>query len=397
MLKQNNLKNYWYLFRTFFLLGSVSFGGYLALVGMVRDKLVLRDKVMSDNRITEALALGSLLPGPLAVNVTAYLTYSISGFLGALISVIALLLPSYLIVLFLTLLYFEFNSAVNVDFILMGIIPVVVAIVFSMSLSMWKESCTNSLKRTIAVLSCLLLILVPGYATIVAALAIAGITGVIFFKKADTPSKPLILKGYTNYAILILMVFVVYFLARNYMPNNINFILFENFATASLTLFGGGYVMIPVLKVLLVDQLSWVSPREFFLGISLGQVTPGPILISSVFFGYKVNGVIGSIVSCISIFFPSSMLMILASKFYSQINRSVTIESALMGIKPAVVGLIIYSGFTLVLVNPLFTQIGYLVLLTTVAFLLLYKFKVKPMQAVVLGASLGYLFHLCFN
>jgi chromate transporter len=388
-----NIKIYWYLLKSFTIIGSVSFGGYLALLAMVREKLVVEDKVIDDHRITEAIALGSLLPGPLAVNVVAYVSYLLAGIPGAILSIVAVLLPSYLLVLLLSIFYFEFNSTVNFDFILMGIIPVVIGIIFLMAFTMWRRNCTGTKERIVAILSMLSLIVFTGYWAIVGAIVISGVAGVYLFKPEEGDQKPITFNGFVSYAGIAVMVGIFYMAISFCFSRELNFQLFNRFATVSLTLFGGGYVMIPVLKTLLVDQLSWVTQNEFFLGISLGQITPGPILISAVYFGYKVNGLVGSLLASIGIFLPSSMLMIVASKFYTQVSGNRYIVSALKGIRPAVVGLIIYSGLSLTLTNSLFSHIGYLILLVILSFLVLWNFKISPVIAVIVGGLFGYLTH----
>ena len=82
----------------------------------------------------------------------------------------------------------------------------------------------------------------------------------------------------------------------------LNFTLSKVFANISLTLFGGGYVFIPYLDKIIVEQLGWLTKREFVDSIAMGQITPGPILITATFIGYKINGLMGAFLSTLSIF-----------------------------------------------------------------------------------------------
>lgn len=391
-LRERNY-SYWYLMKSFLIIGSISFGGYLSLIGIVRDKLVLRDKVIEDDRITEAIALASLLPGPLAVNIVGYIGYHIAGMLGAIISIICVLFPSYLLLLLLSILYFDFNSLVDFDSILKGIIPVVIAIILSMAVGMWKKNCTNLQTILVALFSLVSLLIFNSYWTIVFVIIISGFFGILVFKQSVRGVTNTSISVHKKYLIVLLFIVSLYVASALIFSKDINFELFHRFATVSVTLFGGGYVMIPVLKTLLVDQLQWLTIKEFFLGISLGQVTPGPILISAVFFGYKVNGVVGSLFASIGIFFPSSLLMILTSKFFAQISRNHLIVSALQGVKPAIVGFIIYAAFSLTIADSSFANIAYLIPLIFIVFLILLRFKISPVIAVILGGTVGYLMH----
>jgi len=185
-----------------------------------------------------------------------------------------------------------------------------------------------------------------------------------------------------------------YVLMHGIVSSSRNLLLFDVFARTSLTLFGGGYVMIPILEMLLVDQLQWLTANEFLVGISMGHVTPGPILISAAFFGYKVNGPAGSVVAVLGIFLPSACLMIISSRFYSLIADNPAIRAALKAIRPAIVGMIAYSGVSLALGDKLFPGIQYLAFFAIVAFIMLETLKLSPVKAVLLGVLAGCLIFL---
>jgi chromate transporter len=395
----NQIKTYLYLIKSFLVIGSVSFGGYMPLIAMVRDRLVMRDKMLDEVKITEALALGSLLPGPLAVNVVAYVSFAIAGMFGALLSVIAVLLPSFLVVLILSILFFKYDSVFDFDFLMMGVIPVVLAIIFSMGLAMFKNNCKGLIDRIIALASLILLLLLPGYWTIVLVIIISGLLGIAFEREPHKEKEPekSQFEFKLGYLVIVPLLLFTYTVARSHRRDHLNFILFDEFAKSSLTLFGGGYVMIPIFKTLLVDTLKWATENEFLIGISLGQITPGPILTSSVFFGFKVNGIPGALVSAAGIFLPSSCLMILCSKFYSQVSSSLVLASALKGIKSAIVGLILYSGVSLIQSNTLFPNVAYLVGITGVAFFVTEFFRINPAWAVSAGALVGVLVQLIID
>jgi chromate transporter len=116
--------------------------------------------------------------------------------------------------------------------------------------------------------------------------------------------------------------------------------LFVTFSGMSLILFGGGFVFIPLIQEIVVEGLQWVSQTEFASAIALGQITPGPILISAAFIGYKVHGLLGAFVATFGIFFPPALLMVTASRALEKINHSPIIQRSLRGIRAAVLGLI---------------------------------------------------------
>jgi chromate transporter len=167
----------------------------------------------------------------------------------------------------------------------------------------------------------------------------------------------------------------------------------EYFTSVSLTLFGGGYVMIPVLKNMLVDQLGWFNNEEFVYGISIGQVTPGPILISSVFFGYKVGGVVGSIAAMVAIFFPSALLMIILSSIYRAFKNNGYIQSALQGVKPAVVGMILYAAISIFIEHTHNANLLISLSLALISFALVFRFNVTNALVILAGGVLGVLLY----
>lgn len=386
-----------YLVKSLLVIGSVSFGGYMALIAMVRDKFVVRDKVISDEQLAEAITLASLLPGPLAVNVVAYIGYTLSGVLGAICSILAVLMPSYLMVLSLSVLYVEFNSAFNFNPFITGIIPVVIAIIFYMGITMWKKNCTSRFELLIAFLSFFILLIFESYLSILLIIIGSGSMGILFIRSDSRGEDNFQFRFVFKSTLVALLLIPVYFGINYVCSTSFEWQIFDTFAQASITLFGGGYIMVPVLKSLLVDQLTWITSEDFLFGISIGQVTPGPILISSAFFGYRVNGFSGSLLATVGMFLPASALMILASHFYNFVKTNRWLVSFMSGVRPAVVGLIIYSGVSLVFSTELFSRIEYLVLLVLVILFFLIRFQLNPLKAIVLGALIGYLVHLIFT
>lgn len=109
-------------------------------------------------------------------------------------------------------------------------------------------------------------------------------------------------------------------------------------------LFGGGYVFIPMIQEIVVNNYHWVTQTQFSNAIAMGQITPGPILISAAFIGYVVKGFLGAIVATVGIFFPPALLMVTLSDVLETIKSSVTIQAALKGIRPAVIGMIFFAA-----------------------------------------------------
>ena len=150
-----------------------------------------------------------------------------------------------------------------------------------------------------------------------------------------------------------------------------------------LIFFGGGYVLIPLLQHLLVEQYQWLTLREFLDGVAISQLTPGPLAMLATFTGVRVGGFMGGLVATVCIFLPCIVLMLFVGRYYTRLKEIDLIGSTLDGVLPAVVGLVASAAWSLgsSLVN---LRDG---LILVVAFCLFRYTKVSPML-MILGAGL---------
>jgi chromate transport protein ChrA len=128
--------------------------------------------------------------------------------------------------------------------------------------------------------------------------------------------------------------------------------LFFTFATISLMLFGGAYVGIPLIQEIIVQDRSWLTPQQFADGIALGQITPGPIVISAAFIGYKVQGISGALAATVGIFLPPFFLTIGGTQILQWSKQSGQIQAAMQGIRPAVIGMIFAAAWIVAQTAP---------------------------------------------
>ncbi|MEO0490767.1 MAG: chromate transporter, partial [Cyanobacteria bacterium J06659_2] len=173
--------------------------------------------------------------------------------------------------------------------------------------------------------------------------------------------------------------------------------LFITFSGMSLLLFGSGYVFIPMIQELVVNTYDWISQPEFINAIALGQLTPGPILISAAAVGYSVKGFLGSLVATFGIFFPPAMLMLTCSNLLDNIKQSTVIQAALKGIRPAVVGLIFMAGIAFAQPVLALGQSTATYLVTALLFagsmFALLKWKVEVVLIIPIAGAIGVLLY----
>jgi len=117
------------------------------------------------------------------------------------------------------------------------------------------------------------------------------------------------------------------------------------FMKVDLLAFGGGFTTIPLIQREVVDRFGWVSTREFIDGIALGQVTPGPIVITATFVGYKAGGILGALLGTIAVFFPSFLIVTTLAPHYDRIKRSQRVQIMVRGVLAAFLGMLLLVAY----------------------------------------------------
>ncbi len=323
------------------------------MVAMVKKQLSDKLKVLSDTQILEGASLAAMLPGPLAVNSVVYYGFVLSGIKGALISFLAILLPTTLLVAGFAMWYF--STGLEVDASIGYVIPVIAAIIASVGYTMARKQIRLPSQWVIAVLAFLVSVTATHVLLLIGTIFTGGVAGYFLYKDVQSateagtgPSRLITRKEIITLAGILAVGTLVLFglaLATNQMGPSLS--LASVFSGMSLTLFGGGYVIIPIMQQALVSDLGWVTLHEFNAAIGISQVTPGPILSSVTFIGFKMAGISGAIIATVSIFLPSAMLMLLLTHVHEKIKHLKAIGAVMMGIRAVVIGLIFSGAYTI--------------------------------------------------
>ena len=368
-MKSNTL---FYIFWTFLKLGATAFGGYMSLVAIVKRQLVDIDHRLEEEELLDGVSLASMLPGPMAVNVIAYVGYCLRGVGGAVMAFLGIIIPSFLLVVALSWGYFTYGDVPAVKNIFMGIMPTITALILTVAIGMARKMKLWA-QWGMALLAALALVFWGGFTLTFLLIVCSGVAGYFLFRTSvENPVADRVKVGKRQWLV----------------SGTILFLLLCLLPGISLTLFGGGYVVIPALHELFVDQLAWLSSSEFADGIAIGQITPGPIFITAAFIGYKVSGVGGALLATVGMFTPPAVLIVLLSRFMAQVNQSVALKAAMKGIRAAVVGMIFASGLTIgqTMAPSLFSALLFLA-----AFVLSYKYNVSPIYLILGSGVAGFL------
>ncbi|GGE46302.1 chromate efflux transporter [Actibacterium pelagium] len=352
---ENSFPSLWRLFLIFFKIGCVSWGGYMALVSVVRAEIVEKHRLLRDDEIMDGIALAMLLPGPVAVNVVAFVGNRLRGTLGAALCATAVILPSFFLMLGFATVYFAWEGQEVAEKALSAIIPAIAAVIANAALKMRGKALPGPLEWTLAAIAAGLILFVGGIWIVAAIIVGAATVGMLRFRLSSrtetsaTAHKNPVSFGLGSWLAMAFLVgcLALFLLFPSLDITSLSAQLFSLFAGMSLMLFGGGYIFIPMVQEAVVGAQGWLGPDEFAASIALGQVTPGPILISATFVGYKVAGIAGAIVATIAIFLPPATLIVLAANQLERISHHAYYKAAQSGIRAVVCGMIMAAAVSL--------------------------------------------------
>lgn len=395
--KRENKVSLVYLFVTFLKIGSTSWGGFMSLIAVIQKQMSEKDEKIEQQEILQGVSLASVLPGPMAVNVVSFIGYKLRGVKGALISMAAILLPCFVLMLLLSKLYFTYGNIPAFGKFFAGILPAVGAIIVSVSYTMGKKNIKDVWQLTIAFASTLLVFFLKSYITTLLIIIFSGCIGYLIYHKKQ--SQKTVAKIHTKkkkpvrHALITIFTICFFCLIHVLMSTThdqgllLSRDLAYTFSGISLTQFGGGYVIIPSMQKIIVDGMHWLSNKEFADAIAMGQVTPGPIFISAAFIGYKLLGIWGAFISTIAVFLPAGLLMIFCTRFMESIRSSAIVIAVFKGISPAIIGMIFSAAFT-ILRGSTYAPMPTLSLFAAVLFIII-KLKLNPVYIIPLAGIAG--------
>jgi len=401
------------LFLSFLKIGTVGFGGGLAVIAQIRTLTVFKRGWLTDNEFAEAFALAQSLPGTSAGNTATYIGLKLRGWRGASVAMAGFILPSMLMMILMAILYRHLRYLPDSDRLFHGLNAAVVALIVITAWRIGRNTLNKSWQWIIAVLS----FLIVGFfgATVVEVVLTAGVVGIFIDSFAEKQLQKLRLyRGLTSRrrkriaARLIRArrsrttpnVFVGGYLMRALADDRVEkaalaakspgedcgsepqeldqpgldevkpprklgslafiglplallaklgllFMLATIFLRIGAITFGGGYVMIPLIEAEVVNNNHWLTHQEFADATALGQITPGPVLISATFIGYRVAGTLGALVATVSIFLPSFLMTIAAGSYLRRFRSNEIVQSFLRGVAPAVVGLLAAAALSI--------------------------------------------------
>lgn len=384
-----------YLFVTFVKIGCLSFGGNIALIAMVQRILVDQDEVLENDHILDGITIASILPGPMAVNVVTYVGYQLKGKQGALVSFIAVLLPATLLMACVSWMYFSFALTLNWTNALQFLTAPVAAIVLTTGINLYKKEIKYAWTDTVVALVAATVLYYSSNYTTTVLLLIAGALYGSFKYRTGAPSpgraafrfKINAKNSLTAATLIILGINLLMFFTGtfSYLSSK-PLMLLSVFSGISLSLFGGGYVMIPIMQTLFVDSLHWLRHREFIDSIAFAQASPGPILVNATFVGYKLGGWAGAVAATIGMFIPPASLMLIVGRGFKSLRSYQPVQHIISGLKVVIIGLIISSAVKIA-VDHTFSITFWII--AVFAFICHFCYKVNPIYIILSAIAAG--------
>lgn len=379
------------LTRYFLKLGTLGFGGPVALIGYMHRDLVEDQKWISEDEYREGLALAQLAPGPLAAQLGIYLGYVHYGVLGATLTGLAFVLPSFVMVVLLGMAYKLYGGLPWMQAVFYGVGASVIGII---TLSCYKLTVKSVSKLEIsAIKSRWILWIFFLVMAIITAITqreevwLFMLLGFIYMA-VKAPPKWLIKKE-----TALSTVFLAGIEFWQYEPSQLIKIGWF-FTKAGAFVFGSGLAVIPFLQVGVVDQMGWLNEQQFLDSVAVAMITPGPVVITVGFIGFLVSGFAGAVVAAAGVFLPCYVFTVLPAPYFKKIAKNNSIKAFVDGITAAVVGALVGSVFVIATRSIVDFPSGIIAILTILA--LIYIKKIQEPYLILIAAIIGFLLKTYF-
>ena len=374
-------------------LGVSSFGGPIAHIGYFREEFVVRRRWLDEHAYADLVGLCQFLPGPASSQVGFSLGLMRAGYLGGLAAWTGFTLPSAIALV----LFAHGASALQGSLgtgLLHGLKLVAVAIVAQAVWGMARTLCPDRERATIAMVATLVILISASSGAQILAIALGGVAGLWLCRAApQAPTGHVSVPVSRPVGLAALAIFLLLLVALPVWRNlgaSQGLALFEAFYRSGALVFGGGHVVLPLLREAVVAP-GWVSDDVFLAGYGAAQAVPGPLFTFAAYLGAVVtpqpHGSVGAALSLVAIFLPGMLALMGTLPFWDAFRRRVSAQAIMRGVSAAVVGLLGAALYHPVWTSSVETpaDLG----LALVGFVLLNVWRSPPLLVVVIGALGG--------
>ena len=358
----------------FLRLGTVGFGGPIALAGHMQQDLVDDRGWVRKEDYLEGLALAQLAPGPLAAQLAIYLGYIRAGVLGATAVGVAFVLPSFLMVLGLSAAYVRFGGLPWMQGMFYGIGAAVIGIIARSAFKLTKLTLGKD-KLLWAIFAILAVSTAWTSQEIIWLFLLGGVANLL--AKAF-PSR---LPARSTVSMLLMPGTLATFGASGTLLT-----IFVYFAKAGLFVFGSGLAVVPFLYGGVVQGHHWLTDKQFVDAVAVAMITPGPVVITVAFIGYLVAGIAGATAAALGIFLPVYLVVVLLAPSYKRWAKNPQLNAFVRGVTAAATGAI--AGAVVVLARRSVYDLPTM-LICSVSLAVLFRWKIPEPVLIACAAVAG--------
>ena len=330
--------------RVFLKLGLSSFGGPIAHIGYFRQEFVVRRRWLDEQAFVDLVALCQFLPGPASSQVGFSIGLTRAGYRGALAAWTGFTLPSAIVLVLFAYGAGALSGTAGAG-LLHGLKLVAVAIVAQAVWGMARTLCPDRERASIAVLTALIILFSSSSLAQIGSIFLGGLLGLWLCRGAPPPAEGHIVMPVSRRAGLVAL--TAFFVLLGGLPILQSFqiwsgvALFDAFYRSGALVFGGGHVVLPLLREAFVAP-GWVSDDAFLAGYGAAQAVPGPLFTFAAYLGAVVgpspHGVAGAALGLVGIFLPGILILLGALPFWDAFRKRADAQAAMRGVNASVVG-----------------------------------------------------------
>ena len=364
----------------FFRLGSIAFGGPAAHIAMMDDEVVKQREWLSREKLLDLMGVTNLIPGPNSTELAIHIGYERGSWPGLFVAGSCFIFPAMTLVWILAAVYSRYQAVPQVEWLLYGVKPVIIAIILQALIKLGKKAIKDAptTAAAIAVIAAFFLNINE-----ILLLLLAGV-GVMMGKNLRRGGAVGLLAPFTG----TLAQSGAAATAAVASPSWTQVFLF--FLKVGSVLYGSGYVLLAFLQRDLVERTGWLTSQQLLDAIAIGQFTPGPVFTTATFVGYLLAGNAGAIAGTIAIFLPAFLLVGIINPWVPKLRQSRWVSGFLDGVNAASLGLMGVVTYTL---GRAALMDGFTIILALIAVGAVFRFKLNSAWIVLGGAIAGFIAH----
>jgi len=360
------------VFLYFFRLGFVAFGGPAAHVAMMEEDLVQNKKWLTEQEFLDYLGITNLIPGPNSTEMTMHCGYHHAGWKGLFVAGMSFIFPAVLLTCLVAIFFERYSEIAWVVPIVNGIKAAVISFILAAIFKLGRKAVKNTYLAILGAVA-----LAAGFMGIneILVILVAGLFSMIVQVSLKS-------RGQLN-SFVLLPLFATTLINYSHLK------LFLVFLKVGLVLFGSGYVLFAYLDGELIENLAWLTHDDLVEAIAIGQVTPGPVLSTATFVGYKLGGITGAALATLGIFLPSFFYVLLLNKFIQKMKDNIWLRYFLEAVNVAAVAVMVVVTFKMA--ESIIIDWRTAVICGLSIFVYFYFKKLNTLWIILGGAVLGFL------